>query len=236
MTPFQQVPSLSGPISTLTAIDEGSQPTGSITWQYFMHGDSSYGDQRFYCSTGTDFGGTTLTGPLTCTYNGVSATYLSGDQQTTGTEAWRTATCDLSALPSGAGKPVWLYSRSGSGWKGDFNLHAMSITIGGSTTNLAPSTGSTGYKFSPKADYSSVASCESAWENDTLGTFETVDTGADDWEFINSKAGSSCSANGTGPCNSIVNSVYMVYVETSSSKFNDRFSFLTTNNSYTLPS
>ena len=112
----------------------------------------------------------------------------------------------------------------------------MSITISSSTTDLAPSTGTTDYKFSPKASYSSVAACESAWTGGTLGTFETVDTGTDDWEFINSKAPSSCGSNGTGPCNSIVNSVYMVYVEASSNKFNGQFSFLTTNNSYTLPS
>ena len=241
MSPFLQVPSLGGgPIPTLTA----SIPvaTAEFTFKYYTHG-SSVGTWWWYWSAGTGTYSGTLT-LLTGTYNGVSTDSITGEQQTTGNQAWRSGTIDLvSNSISGTGRMVLLYRRSqGGGWAGDVAFQRMSMDINGNVTDLSPpSSTSTVWKGQDSGESGTQANAVSYWQNGSLLSFNTVNTTVytnGPWAYRTNSVPSNCSY--TGPCKEDQDDgSYYMFCETSNNASsnmynNTRYAFACTTGTFTI--
>jgi len=229
-------------LSSLSASNNLTAPTATWTYKYYMHGDD-IGFFRWYWSAGTGTYSGTLT-LLTGTYDGTSASEVSGEHQTNGNQSWKSGTIDLVANGiKGSGRMVLLYAKSANtGYKGDAAFQRMKMTIQGRETDLSPTSTSTDWKGQSSGDsgMNPATDMEPDWENGSL-SFNTVSTTVYNngpWTYRTNAVPSGC--GNTGPCQEDgSDGSYYVYCETSNNStanmyYAFQYCFLTTTNTFTI--
>jgi len=223
MTPFMGITGLGGPTPSL--IKNVSGGAVSFTFKYHMYG-STMGTMRM-CWMTSDGGGGVEDGTLTLIQspdfvaNGSATSAIVGQQQTSGSQAWKDGSLDLSSFYGETGRIVFLYIKTPSGFRGDAAIDNMTLTIGegGSavTTEMWEVGSSTSTKWWSQSvgyDYSSVANCISTFEAGTLSwSRPTTATTSVPWVKDDENTGSPQ----TGPDDSARggDGYYYLYVETS---------------------
>ena len=247
MAPFMSIPGLGGPTPSFAKGQASGE--ASFTFKYHMYG-SNMGALRMYWMT-SDGGGQVDDGTLTqitspeFVANGSATSVISGQQQTSSSQAWRDGSIDLSEFWGETGRVAFLYIKTSgstsnnSGFRGDIGLDSMAITINEDTTNLNEGTSNgtstlwwtvPSYGFA----YSSVANCVSTFEGGISGWVRCVDVAVnnDGGCFLKNDGGTG--SGSTGPSQSARGSTgYYIYAETSNSTGMDngsnRYAFLLSN-------
>jgi len=210
MTPFMSIPGLGGPQPSFA---KGGSGEASFSLKYFMHGPE-IGTWRMYWSDG-DYGTGTLT-PLefNAPSDGGDVYFLSGEKQTSGTQAWRSATVDLTQFWGTSGRLVFLYLKTSTGWQGDIAWDTQSLTINGESTAY---TASSNWRCTdPGQTYSgSLVTTMAAWTSGSSGTESTISTSNNTIPLVLDLGGRTASnSTATGPSDGDGGGAYL-YIETS---------------------
>ena len=249
MTPISSLLGMSGPIPPFTASSGGGgggggSTTATFTWKYHMYG-ANMGGLKIYWKTQQADNATAKSGgtlnELSFTADGSSVMGLSGQQQTSAAQAWKSASADLSSYAGETGRIVFLYYKTASGYLGDAAIDNMTLTINGSSTSLVEVGSSTSTLwlstvYSGVSGYTSAANAVADYENGMYfhhvrdrSSYTTTGT----WF----KAEDEENSSGTGPDESDSGEHY-IFVETSSGQGltsgSNRYTFLVTENTYTL--
>jgi len=210
MAPFMSIPGLGGPQPSFAKGAGAGEATFSL--KYFMHGPE-IGTWRMYWSDG-DYGtGTLTTLQYTAPSDGGLVYFLSGEKQTSGTQAWRSATVDLSPFWGTSGRLVFLYIKNSTGWQGDIAWDTQLLTINGVSTGY---TASNKWRCTdPGQTYSNVSTSMAAWAAGTAGTESTISTSSNTVPGVLDLGGrTSSNSTATGPSDGDGGGAYL-YIETS---------------------
>jgi hypothetical protein len=210
MTPFMSISGLGGPQPSFARGAGAGEATFSL--KYHMNGEN-IGTWRMYWSDG-DYGTGTLT-PLefNAPSDGGDVYFLTGEKQTSDTQAWRSATVNLSQFWGTSGRLVFLYLKTSTGWKGDIAWDAQLLTINGVSTTY---TASNKWRCTdPGQTYSSLTNSMAAWTAGSSGTETTISTASSTRPLVLDLGGRTASNNaGTGPSDGDGGGAYL-YIETS---------------------
>ena len=235
MAPLMSISGLGGANPSFA---KGGAGEASFSWKYHMYG-SNIGYVLAYWKTGgtgTVDGGTL--NRLTFTADGSSTDILSGQQQSSSSDAWKDASADLVDYLGTTGRMVLLYIKTASSYRGDNAVDNMTMTINGTDTSLIETDNSTSTLWwatgSYGISYSSVADCESNFEANGASLTRVVDlqVNNDGGAWLKHDGGTGTS--GTGPSQSARGaSGYYIYNETSSNQgmgsASNRYAFLVSN-------
>lgn len=240
MTPLMSISGLGG--ANPSFVKGGAE--ASFSWKYHMYG-SNMGSVLVYWKTGNtgSISGGTLN-RLTFTADGTSTNILSGQQQSSSSDAWKDASANLGNYIGTTGRIVFLYikiegssNNTSIGFKGDNAVDNMTMTINGVDTSLVEPNNSTSTLWwstpSYGLTYSSVANCESTYEGgSTFNRVVDVDVNNDGGGWLKNNGGTGSS--NTGPSQSARgSSAYYIYNETTAnqglSNYPNKFAFLVSN-------
>lgn len=210
MAPFMSIPGLGGPTPSFAKGQASGEASFSL--KYYMNGDE-IGTWRMYWSDG-DYGTGTLTAlQFNAPSDGGDVMYLAGEKQTSDTQAWRSATVDLSQFWGTSGRLVFIYIKTVQGWRGDIAWDTASLTINGESTAY---TASNKWRCTdPGQEFSNLATAVAAWTSGSSGTESTISTSASTVPLVYDTGGRTASNNAsTGPSDGDGGGAY-IYIETS---------------------
>ena len=215
MTPIMSIAGLGGPQPSFAK--GGGSGEASFSLKYYMHGDE-IGTWRMYWSDG-DYGTGTLTAlQFNAPSDGGDVMYLAGEKQTSDTQAWRSATVDLSQFWGTSGRLVFLYLKTVSNWDGDICWDTQSLSLNGNVTDYSI-TGTTRCQWKctdPGQIYSgSLVTTMAAWTSGSSGTEQSPTTSDNNVPLVLDSGQVSSGGSYTGPSSGDGGSGYYMYIETS---------------------
>ena len=236
MAPLMSISGLGGASPSFA---KGGVGEASFSWKYHMYG-SNMGYIKAYWKTGgtgTVDGGTL--NELTFTADGSSTTMLSGQQQSSSSDAWKDASADLVDYLGTTGRIVLLYFKTSGGYRGDNAVDNMTMTINGTDTSLIETGSSTSTLWwsttSYGLNYSSVANCVSTFESNGASLTRVVDIAVNNDGGAWLKHDGGTGSSGTGPSQSARGGTgyYYIYNETTNyqglNSGSNRYGFLVSN-------
>ena len=134
MSPIQGLSGFGGGIASKLLGGAGGGSSSSFTFRYHMYG-STMGDLQVYVYNTT---AASLVGPFSITYDAGTGTVISGEQHTSQSATWGSATVDLSDASGVTGYLAFKF-RPGSNYFADAALDDMSLTLpDGTVVDLDP--------------------------------------------------------------------------------------------------
>jgi hypothetical protein len=204
----------------------GGGASSQMTFKYYGYG-SNTGTLSVHWAPGPPTSNT-ISAALPFTADGATVTSISGPQHPGPGQAWKSATVDLSPLSPSTGHFVFKY-RTGTSFRGDFQLDDMEFTHSGGTDDLDP-------------DLKRTASTDN-WQKWNAGPPATYNTSFFSNVVVSSSApggwnydagGTPSGSTGTTSDSDGSTTGYYIYAETSSPNYPQKYMWLRTANPVTI--